>query len=285
MNLNDIKEFHRELEHFVSTLYAQLKATNLHVTDLKQQVDAMQPAEPEVPEMPEAPVEVTYELVDPNSKYSIEQYEASKWTKEAMLAKGIIKAVEAVPEIPEAPVEEEVPDEVPPPPTLIKEEPIPEPKKETIEIDGTYYKMAPKASGATATQFYIKGWDKAALLKGGFLEALPDVPEMPKLDSDEAPDVPEMPTADVITDKGGVIYDPVKHGTSKDGSPALTKAGMFKKKKGYVEPDSHTTVPKTDVPKQIELPDVPEAPEPNLDIVPDEPLGGELEDLIKDWKD
>lgn len=296
MNLNDIKNFNRDLEAFVANIEAKLNTVIKIEAELRGQLERTYPPTEEAAPSPPTE-EVEYEATEAIGNYTIEQYLASNWTMDQLLEKGFVQIVKSEPEAPPAPTEPEAPpapteDEIPEIPKI----PDLAPETETVEFDGVHYKIAPKAAGAVFQQFYDSGWTKDTLLSEGYLIAVvaePDIIETPEVPSipNVAPETVEVrwprknDDDDTWSDSQETIFDSVKHGMSKGDIPAVTIKGVFKKKKGYQPPVGESEAPEAPELTSISAPEAPEAPKaPEAPTVTDEPLDVELKDLIETWK-
>ncbi len=261
--------------------HEQLMANGLveEVTDVEETEAVVEPAaDPE------------YVATAKIGDYTIEQYHASGWTDEKLLAAGMIEVVAAeatpVPEeaAPAAPAEE-----VPP------------------AVDPV---LNAKANGATYQQFVEQGWTYETLVENGYIDVEPAAETETIAAAPAAPAAPAAETSedgwprkdgDNWVDSSGEVWNPDAHSTAKDPTlpPPVTTKGIFKKRRGGAKAAAAPAAPGAPIapaaPQATDsapaAPGAPAAPladttapaAPGAPAAP--PAGGdpELEDLIKDW--
>lgn len=221
------------------------------------------------PAPPPPPAEPEYIIV-PTAKLNgatIEAYKENGWSEQQLLDHGFVEK------------------------QPISEQPAPVAPKSAGMPAG--YKMAPKAAGTTFEQWIAKSWSVQDLIEQEYL--IKDVPETPEF--------PYQNENGEWVDSAGVIWDGEKHSMSKAGVPPVTTKGLFKKKRGYVEPTdapADNTDPNATQAAQDVAPPAPPAPAPAAPTmaapaaptaptapaaptVGDDSLDAELENILSDW--
>ena len=185
----------------------EMTLENFNITKDCMQIECAQLVEALMPTIeaaapPPPPAEPEFIIV-PTAKLNgatIEAYKENGWSEQQLLDHGFVE---------KQPISEQ-----------------PATKADTGVSIPDGYKMAPKAAGTTFEQWIAKSWSVQDLIEQEYL--IKDVPETPEF--------PYQNENGEWVDSAGVIWDGEKHSMSKAGVPPVTTKGLFKKKRGYVEP-------------------------------------------------
>ncbi len=280
---------HEELE--VTNFTIEPNQMTIECAKLTELVEKGIEFQPVVIDTPPPPPVVVYELV-PTKKLgdsSVEDFKQAGWSEQQLIDNGYLERVEQA-------VIEQVPAASQPPAPPAADEPATKATNDnlTVHVNGQEYVMAPKAAGTTMQQFIDRGWTEDDLIKQEFL--------VPKNKTEKA-EFPYQNENGEWVDSAGVIWNGEKHSMSKSGVPPVTTKGLFKKKRGYVEPkdapadntDPNQTQAAQDVAPPPPAPAAPPAPAmeapaapsvpaaPAAPTVGDDDLDAELENILSDW--